>query len=65
MKKVKLSFKFTTSTELIMNCFYEGEGETREWAIGEAWKAMAEDNFKRQIIDKTVKIELIQIEDIN
>jgi len=60
MKKCKIKFKLHFSNSSAVNVTYTGAGKTKYHAETIAWQKMAEDNFKRNLILCTVKIEVIE-----
>lgn len=67
MYKVRIRFRFTfdEETQSIMGTSHVGCSEfSRENAIIKAWVNMADDEFTRNLILNTKKIEVIRIEDI-
>lgn len=54
----KVKFKFFFLDDSTMQTSHTGEGVTKDDAEAKAWQAMAADNFTRQLILKTTRIEL-------
>jgi len=62
MKTAKIKFCFFFGENGTMETTHTGTGETKDDAESNAWLAMAQDNFKRELILKTTKIVCLSTE---
>lgn len=64
MKTARIDFTFYFDVEgnNTMQCVATAEGITKDDAEAKAWQKMAVDNFTRNLILKTVKIEKTKVE---